>query len=149
MESVKNSITVPDWSLRSHLSKICCSKLFLYHAGSATGVVRGARGGRAGRPHHRAASAKTRAAAALGAAAVVGGTRRLRCLHTLRRPLQRVLGAHGRVALPSARPAARRGRLLTAHVTTRAYALTASFDPTFYLALPYDRGLFHTIWGSQ
>lgn len=84
-----------------------------FSSGSAAGILRSARGRRPGRSNHRATRPKTRAAAALGAVAVVGRARRVRSVHAVRGAVQRVQRARGRAALHAARPAARRRRVLT------------------------------------
>lgn len=83
-------------------------------AGSTASIVRGARGGRAGRPHDRPARTEARAAAPVGAAPVVGGARRVCGVHALRSTVQRVQRARRRAPLHAAGPAARCRRLLTA-----------------------------------
>lgn len=80
--------------------------IFVYVVGSAAGIIRSTRSGRASGADHRTVSAEARAAAAVGAASVVGGAGRVRGLHAVRRAVQRVQYTGRRAALHAPRPAA-------------------------------------------
>lgn len=81
-------------------------------AGGAACIVRGARGGRSGRSHHRTVGVETRTTALMGETVVVGGARSVRGLHSIRRIIQRVQRTGRWIALYAARSAARRRLLI-------------------------------------